>query len=160
MRPDRIVFKGRKYRLSGNYYRRNHWGSDGPSNLHRAIWEDAHGPIPEGHHIHHADGDTFNNELANLRCVEMSEHLREHSTELQQSGVLKPPSELALRKAAEWHASSEGLDWHRSHGKNTWVGRKRFPIICKQCGKEHLTPYPARTVFCSRGCKDAARKRR
>ena len=36
---------------------------------HRAIWESAFGPIPKGMMIDHINGDTKDNRLENLRCV-------------------------------------------------------------------------------------------
>jgi len=161
MPPDRIVFQGKKYKLSGSYYRRNVWGSDGPSNLHRAIWEHVHGRIPDGCDIHHVDGDPFNNELANLCCVDRSEHQREHARERYEAGTLKPPGPVALERAAEWHRSTEGLEWHRAHGKSTWVTRKWVARNCNQRGQSYFTPYPTRSMFCHPRCKsDAVRSRR
>lgn len=153
MPVDRIVFKGFTYRLSGRYYRRNVWGSKGPSNLHRAIWEDANGPIPDGCDIHHIDGDSFNNELSNLECVNRSEHLRQHTLERIAEGRLKPPTEKALLKAAEWHKSPEGAEWHSRHAVNSWAGRKWHSKNCVFCGQEYFTPYPKRSRFCHVNCK-------
>jgi hypothetical protein len=37
--------------------------------LHRVLWEEAHGPIPEGNQIDHINGDIHDNSLSNLRLV-------------------------------------------------------------------------------------------
>lgn len=34
--------------------------------LHRLVYEDAHGKIPDGYHVHHKDGNKINNVLSNL----------------------------------------------------------------------------------------------
>ena len=46
--------------------------------LHRGCWEAYHGPIPEGHDIHHADEDRQHNVIENLVCVTRGEHMRLH----------------------------------------------------------------------------------
>lgn len=46
---------------------------------HRVVWEQAHGPIPAGYHVHHIDENPANNSLENLRLVSMAEHRRLHS---------------------------------------------------------------------------------
>jgi hypothetical protein len=45
---------------------------------HRRIWEEAHGPIPAGHVIHHLNEDGYDNRLENLACVSRSEHAAIH----------------------------------------------------------------------------------
>ena len=35
----------------------------------REKWQEAHGPIPKGHLIHHLNGDTRDNRLENLAAV-------------------------------------------------------------------------------------------
>ena len=42
--------------------------------LHNYIWEQANGKIPEGYVIDHIDGDTFNNDLSNLRLATPSQN--------------------------------------------------------------------------------------
>lgn len=45
---------------------------------HRIVWEQAHGPIPPGYHIHHIDGDKLHNDLSNLQLLTPLEHKRLH----------------------------------------------------------------------------------
>lgn len=46
---------------------------------HRVIWEQAHGPIPEGHHVHHACGTRACINLEHLELFTKSEHHSLHS---------------------------------------------------------------------------------
>lgn len=154
-----VVFKGRKYRLSGRYYKAEDWGS-GPSSLHRARWEYYRGAIPEGFDVHHEDGDGTNNKLANLTLVERREHARQHTLERIARGELKPPSALARARAAEWHASPEGLAWHSENGKRAWLNRVWHKLECQECGHEFTSPYPNKARFCHLNCKMAAFRRR
>lgn len=50
--------------------------------LHRDVWQYYNGPIPSGHHIHHADGDWDNNDVDNLECLPVAEHRRVHAGSL------------------------------------------------------------------------------
>lgn len=47
--------------------------------LHRLIFEDFYGPIPNGCHVHHKDGDKKNNCIMNLQLLSASDHHRQHS---------------------------------------------------------------------------------
>ena len=48
--------------------------------VHRACWEAYNGPIPEGHIIHHGDGDKENNAITNLVCMTNGEHTGLHES--------------------------------------------------------------------------------
>lgn len=50
--------------------------------LHRRVWEDAHGTIPEGYDVHHVDHNKTNNDIANLRLLTKAEHTRLHAEEV------------------------------------------------------------------------------
>lgn len=41
---------------------------------HRFVWWDAHGPIQQGMHVHHIDGNPGNNSLDNLLALPRREH--------------------------------------------------------------------------------------
>lgn len=45
------------------------------------VWEEANGPIPKGHVIHHDDRNALNDDLANLICLTRAQHLDEHRAE-------------------------------------------------------------------------------
>jgi hypothetical protein len=47
--------------------------------LHRAIWEEAHGPVPPGHIVIFKDGNKLNCVLENLELVTLADNLRRNS---------------------------------------------------------------------------------
>lgn len=46
--------------------------------LHRLIYEDRRGKIPEGYYIHHKDGNKLNNSIVNLEALNPYEHKQRH----------------------------------------------------------------------------------
>jgi hypothetical protein len=46
--------------------------------IHRLVWEQANGPIPEGHVIHHINGDRADNRPGNLAAMARPEHVKLH----------------------------------------------------------------------------------
>lgn len=46
--------------------------------IYRKIYEQHHGEIPKGYHIHHIDGNHSNNSIDNLACVTAQEHYDIH----------------------------------------------------------------------------------
>ncbi len=132
----------------------------GVGRLHEEIWKSEHGrPIPEGHHIHHADFDALNNDPANLVCLTDEEHREAHRERSVERGRKNPPSELALARAAEWHRSEEGRAWHREHGRRLWEKRQPTSSKCDQCGATYETlKLDDTTRFCSNACKSKWRR--
>lgn len=69
--------------FNGQQYARKPNGYYGGTNrarvaMHRAVWEFHHGQIPDGHQIHHRDGNRGNNAIENLMLVDRAEHSRRH----------------------------------------------------------------------------------
>ena len=48
--------------------------------VHRLVWEEANGPVPEGMTIDHINGDRFDNDLSNLRVVTQQENMKNSAT--------------------------------------------------------------------------------
>lgn len=134
--------------------------------LHRYIWECEKGEIPEGYEVHHIDGNQYNNSLDNLELMLSSEHEKLHGRSFKSNPErVKRARENLLKnvmpKAAEWHRSEEGIQWHKEHGKKVWENRKPIGYFCKVCGKyfESLKSYGENVnIFCSNNCKSKWRR--
>ena len=68
---------GNAYKRKDGYYQISS-GSNQGKLLHRLIYEDWYGTIPEGFCIHHIDGDKENNSPGNLMLLSKSNHHRLH----------------------------------------------------------------------------------
>lgn len=133
------------------YFRRSTRKGSGPLRhvwLHQQVFIDSHGPIPDGLVVHHRDENTANNTPDNLVAITASDHSKIHVANIKK----------AIAAAPEWHASAEGREWHRAHGRKTWDGRAERTLRCEQCLKE-FTTLDARkaTRFCSLLCRHNAR---
>lgn len=155
----RVVYRGEPFHLqsSGRYY------SSGRKNveerlLHRRVWSESNGPIPEGFVVHHKDGDWTNNHIDNLELKFEPDHAREHVVERwadpEQAKRFKRGLEKAREAAPEWHASPEGIKWHTDHGKKTWEKRQRLDRRCVRCASGFKSYWP-RAKFCSKKCRNA-----
>ena len=72
---------------SSGYYRETVAGI--PVLVHRRVWEQAHGPIPDGMEIHHRNGVKTDNRLENLEIVSKFEHRKRHAgVEMNDAGEL------------------------------------------------------------------------
>lgn len=180
-------FKGRRYyRLPDG-----HWTSPQPQptiQLQRAVWKDAHGPIPEGYHIHHIDHDPGNNDIENLVAVLASAHQARYHQEQRPRGENSHFARLTEVQVVEIRASyvkgrnggidalaahygvSRGCIHHVVHG-DRWEHLPHIePPLATYCPNGHeYTPentylYPSGVrscrICCRRGQRDwLARKR-
>ena len=166
--PDAKTLPEQRYYVAGIADRQN-----GAGRLHQDIWRHHNGPIPDGYHIHHADGDHNNNDPSNLVALTEAEHQAHHAGERVESGFYRTPERLALLErirpmTTEWHSSPEGIEWHRQHGrdvwakrpitKDAWEGREPADYTCEHCGKSYWTRAMQGGKFCSNACKSAARR--
>lgn len=164
-----VYFNGRKYNRypeSPNPAHRRYFARAG-ARLHRDVWEHHNGAIPDGHHIHHIDGDTSNNDISNLECIPAADHRSEHRESLRERNTSERQRQHLHRirsKAAEWHKSDEGREWHRQHALNSlakaWDAPRVYPEIamqCQWCGGD-MVAKTARRLYCSPKCQTAESK--
>lgn len=134
----------------GTYYWRR------GKSIHQAVWEFHNGSIPDGHEIHHKDEDPSNNHIDNLECLTDREHAARHP-ERGKSKEQLAHLESIREKAAAWHGSPEGIEWHRQHGERTMAARRVMrKYVCVVCSVEFQSDCigtKAGTVrFCSPKC--------
>ena len=165
MDPAFIDYRGERFRLqtSDRYYQSDRKDAD-ERLLHRRIYTDHNGPIPPGFDVHHKDDDWRNNDPDNLEAILQSEHRSQHMTARWSDPADRAIFEAGLAKAREaaksWHASPEGIAWHREHGARTWVGRERTSVVCVECGDGFMAAFPNRAKFCSGRCSQRTAKKR
>lgn len=69
--------------------------------LHRYVWEQANGHIPQQHVLRFADGDTMNCALDNLKLITLAEHIKLNQNREKSSESLK--HRWKVRKAIAKH---------------------------------------------------------
>ncbi|MFQ6011711.1 MAG: HNH endonuclease [Nitrososphaerales archaeon] len=81
--------------------------------IHRLVYEAFTGPIPQGHHIDHIDGNKSNNTPSNLRALSRSDHRKETVRRFQHAkGVRVGNAKLDEKKVAKIR---EGLAKGETH---------------------------------------------
>jgi hypothetical protein len=154
--PDSPRWSDRRYyRPTGTHIKR------GIKNLHREIWQAAHGAIPPGWVVHHKDGNALNNELANLEALPAGTHRRHHAEHLSEAVRAAARARLDTIRplAAAWHRSAAGRQWHREHGQRRCATRAPRAYACAHCGKAARSSSFGKALFCSNACRAAARRR-
>lgn len=157
--PKYIYYKGSKYRLqdSGRYY------TDLTSHrrlLHRIIWKEFNGDIPEGYCVHHKNFKWWDNRISNLELQTKSAHSSLHMTANWKNPIIKRkmlaglPERLAI--AYKWHKTEDGIAWHKQNSKNIWKNAKPRNFVCMRCGAKFSRVCFSKTSrFCSEPCKSA-----
>jgi hypothetical protein len=132
--------------------------------LHRVLWENTNGAIPEGNHIHHIDGNPANNSLANLTSLSASEHMRLHQLQrFAENPELKEQTTRNMRsnqhKVQEWRESDIGRAKLREICATNAKNRvKKKPTLCLECGTSFLA-YSEQAKYCGGACRKQAFKK-
>jgi len=79
-----IILDNKKFFLNNGYFQYNGYGRSkiGREYLHIYLWKKTNNkPVPQGHVIHHKDGNSLNNNIQNLECISSKEHKALHAKE-------------------------------------------------------------------------------
>lgn len=164
-RREFVQYKGRRYWLqsSGRYFQSGA-KTDSERLLHRRIWIDNFGPIPDGMEVHHKDEDWRNNALDNLELKSKTEHLSHHALERwkdpEMAAVMRAGLAKAIQAARGWHSTAEGREWHRQNGIKAWSAREWGHATCTVCQQKFETPFPSRSIYCTKRCENKAAQAR
>lgn len=151
-KPELVEFNGISYRLMGakRYYLsqyKSYKDRAKAKGLHVDIYEFySEKKVRKGNHVHHKDGNPFNNYFENLEAVSVKEHrkLTNHKTEklLNHLDRIRP-------LAVAWHKSNEGRLWHKHNSLNRIVKNKR--LKCVVCEKSFWSKF-SDAQYCSARC--------
>lgn len=126
-----------KRRTHRVYYQRHEKWKEPPVFLHRRIYEDNYGPIPDGYHVHHKDGDTENNSPENLEALSPEEHGKVTVQEFLSDEERK-------KKAFSYRKSLE----YRRKASVSQKNRRKIESTCELCGEKFLTRCHAKIRWC------------
>jgi len=158
-------YKGDTYRrhkesdnATGKYFHRQveRDGKKTIEMLHRRVWREHNGEIPDGYVIHHKDGDELNNSIENLECITPAEHVSRHP---EVGGFYSDEQEANFRDALrEFFKTEEGRELSRKRAKEAWDNGKYEAKTkeCEQCGETF--EYYSTARFCSNACKSKHRR--
>lgn len=132
--------------------------------LHRDVYRDHHGPIPDGYHVHHVDHDPDNNDPSNLAVISPSDHARHH-------GEHQPVYPTACAGCGEvFDANRPWAKWcsarckervRRSSGlvkPRPLKGPMAEPRTCEHCGGSYVARKPWQR-FCTSAHKQRQLRR-
>lgn len=108
--------------------------------LHREIWKSERGPIPDGHHVHHVNGDIHDNRIDNLELLSSGAHSRLHCRE-----KLDPYKDKAREAAQE------------ASRRNREIRIRTRRLKCIVCGASYGSGAPKPAVYCSTRCLEKLR---
>ena len=97
---------------------------------HRWVWQQHHGEIPKGYHIHHKDDDKSNNEIENLMLLSRADHMKEHCKDENEKEIRRKRLDSIRPLAHAWLRSEEGRKKQSEISKEAWESRKKETKKC------------------------------
>ena len=100
--------------------------------VYRKIWENKFGPIPVdsngmSYEIHHIDGNRNNNDISNLICVTIEEHLKLHQTQKEWGACNAIVRRMKLSKTelSSLNSYYSKLAWQDPEYRNMQTARQK-----------------------------------
>lgn len=130
--------------------------------LHIYVYECERGrAVPAGYQIHHIDGDKSHNDISNLACIPLHNHLSYHSRAYvdghKEEMIKQMESIRPMTKA--WHRSPEGHEWHKRHYEKMKDSlHAKHDFVCAYCGKP-FSSSQIKARFCCNAHKTAYRNK-
>lgn len=157
-----IKYNGVTYRKhpKQKYYYSSKCNSRYSRSLHRQTWFDNFGEIPAGYDVHHVDNNHENNDISNLELISRSDHAKMHMRErvLNNPDKFKELAAVGRPLTKEWHASSEGIEWHKKHAAETNFGKYDYGTYNCECCSNEFNKKTIFAKFCSNKCKSKYRR--
>lgn len=160
-RRETVIYGGRKYhryplskrrQLRVYFWRHDKWKTP-PFALHRQIWIDHHGEIPEGHIIHHKDGNPLNNEIGNLEAMPRGEHAKMHAAQPEIKRLMREAGHRQTGRIVaaltEWRKTPEAKLVYSENGKS------QSTRLVKQLAKWREENPEKAKAMCAAGAKKA-----
>ncbi|MGP3752194.1 HNH endonuclease [Streptomyces sp. IBSNAI001] len=128
---DSVTYDGVQWHPRGDgYYQNKHRGL-----LHRYMYSQEVGEIPNGMHVHHRNHDKQDNRADNFVLLNPGEHWAEHGDE-------------------------RGEDWHAKGGRAAWERAQYRRYTCVRCSAEFESRGTTNARYCSAACRDAGSRAR
>lgn len=112
---------------------------------HRWVWEQAHGPIPAGFHIHHKDRNRQNNRLENLVLCRPKAHRRHHNATAPRVMLACEDCGAVVTRIQ----NDKRPPVCRKCQSRRAEARRKVSRVCAYCGKTFVS---RKGAFCSQRC--------
>ncbi len=93
-----------------------------------------------------------------MELITPKAHVKIHFTEEKANNARLRMQSIVRPLADVWHGSEAGIEWHKKHGKETWLIRESVQKVCEFCGSDFKTKLHHQT-WCSNKCKSAERRK-